>query len=206
MRIRATASYRPVTIPNRPGLRSHAFFVQSLKLNLHAKRLLRARCEYEASSIRRRPMKPLHPNLIATRTSLTVVGDSGVRGNRFGEASRWSRSSGRPLVTKAALKRRAEYLDAVVSQPWQRCENSAPDITRSQNPSQRIKEVALDSQAPDRCLTGEHTAEGWATRLDISQAAVASGDAQLFPQVRIHESERGRASRMARAGTPNLLP
>ena len=151
-------------------------------------------------------MKPLHPNLLATRISLTEVGDTSVRGNRFGEASRWSRSSGRPLVTKAVLKRRAEYTAEVVSQLWQRCENSAPDVTRNQNPSQRINEVALDSKQPDRCLTGEHTAEGWATGLDISQAAVASGDAQLFPQVRVHESERGRPSRMARAGTPNLLP
>ena len=180
----------------------HDFSVQSLKLNLHAKRLLRAKCEYEASLIRRRPMKPLHPNLLATRISLTEVGDTSVRGNQFGEASRWSRSSSRPLVAKAVLKRYAEHLNAAVAQPWQRCENSAPDITRDQNPSQRINEVALDSQVPDRYLTGEHTAEGWATRLnDLSQAAVASGDAKLFPQVRVHKSERCRASRMTRAGT-----
>lgn len=149
-------------------------------------------------------MKPLHPNLLAIRTSLTEVGENGVRGNRFGEASRWSRSSGRTLVTKAVLNRRAENTVEVVSQLWQRCENFAPDVTANQNPSQRINEVALDSKQPDRCLTGEHTAEGWATRLNISQAAVASGDA-IFPQVRVHESERSRASRMTRAGTSNLL-
>lgn len=151
-------------------------------------------------------MKPLHPNLLAMRISPTEVGGNSVRGNRFGEASRWSRSSGRPLVTKAVLKRRADHIAEVVSQPWQRCENSAPDAMRSQNPSKRIKEVALDSRPLDRCLTGEHAAEGWATRLDISQAAAASGDATLFPQVRVHESERSRASRMTRAGTSHLLP
>lgn len=141
-------------------------------------------------------MKPLYPNPLATRTSLTAVGDGVVRGNRLGGASRWSRSSGRPLTAKAVLKRRAEYLTAVVSQPWHGCENSAPDVAFVQNPSHRINEVALDSRQPDRCLTGEHTAEGWATRLDSSRAAVASGDATLFPQVRIVESDYGRASRM----------
>ena len=151
-------------------------------------------------------MKQLHPNVLATRTSLTEVGETSVRGDRVGEASRWSRSSMRPLVAKAVLRRRAEPAASVVSQPWHTCENSAPDTTHSQNPSHRIKEVALDSQVPDRCLTGEHTAEGWATGLDSSQAAVASGDAKLFPQVRVDESERGRASRMTRAATYNLLP
>jgi len=141
-------------------------------------------------------MKQLHPNPLATRISLTEVGDRVVRGNRFGEADRWRRSSSRPLMAKAVLKRRAEHLTALVSQPWHRCENSAPDMTLGQNPSQRINEVALDSKQPDRCLTGEHTAEGWATRLDFSQAAVASGDATLFPQVRVHESDDRRALRV----------
>jgi|SRR5688572_13981606 len=140
-------------------------------------------------------MKPLHPNLLATRIPPTEVGGNGVGGNRAGEASRWSRCSGRPLVAKAALKRRAENIAAVVSQPWHGCENSAPEITHGRKAYHRIKEVALDSQVQDRCLTGEHTAEGRATRLDSSRAAVASGDATLFPQVRVHETEHDRASR-----------
>lgn len=151
-------------------------------------------------------MKPLHPNLLATRTSLTEVGESGVRGNRAGEASRWSRLSSRALVAKAVLQRRAEPVVAVVSQPWHGCENSAPDTMHSRNPSQRITEVALDSDQPDRCLTGDHTAEGWANGLDISPAAVASGDARFFPQVRGLETERGRASRADAGRMTNLLP
>jgi len=151
-------------------------------------------------------MKPLHPNLLATRISLTEVGESGVRGNRSGEARSWSRPSSRPLVAKAVLQRRAEQIVPVVSQPWQSSDNSAPDTTRSRISSQRIKEVALDSEQPDRCLTAEHTAEGWASRLDISQAAVASGDAKLFPQVRKLDSERGRASRSDAGRISNLLP
>lgn len=150
-------------------------------------------------------MKPLHPNLIATRISPTEVGDASVRGNRLGGASRWSRSSSRPLVAKAVLKRRAEHIAGVVSQPWQTCENSAPDTMHVQKTYQRIKEVALDSQVQDRCLTGELTAEGWATRLDISRAAVASGDAKSIPQVRIHEPERGQALRAGANAARNLL-
>lgn len=150
-------------------------------------------------------MKPLHPNPLATRISPTEVGGAGARGNWLGEASRWSRSSSRPLIAKPVLKRRAEHIAEVVSQPWQTCENSAPDTTRVQKTYQRIKEVALDSQVQDRCLTGELTAEGWATRLDISQAAVASGDAKSIPQVRIHEPERGRVSRAGANAARNLL-
>jgi hypothetical protein len=151
-------------------------------------------------------MKPLHPNMIATRIPPTEVGGSSVRGNRFGEASRWSRSSSRPLIAKAVLKRRADHIAGVVSQPWHGCENSAPDVTHVQKTYQRIKEVALDSQVQDRCLTGELTAVGWATRLDISRTAVASGDAKSIPQVRIHEPERGRASRIDANAARNLLP
>lgn len=151
-------------------------------------------------------MKPLHPNLLAMRSSLTEVGEGGARADRFGgEASRWSRLASRSLVAKTVLKRRADLAVASVSQPWQRCENSAPDTSHSRNPSQRIKEVTLESKQPDRCLTGDHTAEGRASGLDTSQAAVASGDATFFPQVRGLDSERGRASRADAGRMSNLL-
>ena len=151
-------------------------------------------------------MKPLHPNLLATRISLTEVGERGVPGNRSGEANRRSHPSSRPLVAKAVAKRHAGQIFTVVSQPWHTSDNSAPDTSRGQISSERIQEVALDSQQPDRCLTGEHTAEGWASRLDISRAAVASGDAKSFPQVRVLESELRRASHIDVDRSSNLLP
>ena len=149
-------------------------------------------------------MKQLNAHLLATPLSPTEFGARIARGDHGSAASRWSWSIGRPLVAKAVLRWSASHAVSAVSQPWHACENSAPDSTLSQNPSQRISEVALLSWQPDRCLTGERAAEGWATRLDISQAAAASGDAQSSPQVRVHE--RGQASRMRDAGKPNLLP
>lgn len=94
-----------------------------------------------------------------------------------------------------------------VAQPWHGYENSAPHDHRQQISYHRITEARLVSLKPDRRLTGERTAEGWATGLtEIGSAAVASGDAKFSPRVRIQRFEPCRALPKREAEEHNLLP
>jgi hypothetical protein len=151
-------------------------------------------------------MKTLRPKPIASHRSPKT----------FGEAGLWSDCATRPLHSTQLLAKTTLRDDAdpsrpdtslLVSQPWHGCENSAPDELRGRFPYHRLTEARLVSLKPDRRLTGERTAEGWATRLNgFSQAAVASGDARFSPRVQVQQSEPRRASQLREAEEPNLLP
>jgi hypothetical protein len=156
-------------------------------------------------------MKQLRANPIATQLSPSSLGDGGARSVVGGVAGNWSRYAGRRLAAKAVLQDRADESgraeSQVVAQPWHGYENSAPDDHTSQNPSQRINRSGLVSTSPDRRLTGERTAEGWATGLSsLSPAAVVSGDAKYSPRVRIQQFESSRVSSASEAEERNLLP
>jgi hypothetical protein len=153
-------------------------------------------------------MRRLHPISIATPRTPNTLGEPGARTET---AHGWSRFAGRKLTAKTILANHAGRSVSkplqVVAQPWHGCENSAPDDLSSQNPCQRINEVGLISASPDRRLTGERTAEGWATGPDmIGPAAVASGDAKFSPRVRVQQFQSFRASPMGEAEERNLLP
>jgi hypothetical protein len=153
-------------------------------------------------------MHRLQPISIVTPRTPNTIGEPGARTET---AHGWSRFAGRKLTVKAILRDHADRSVSkpaqVVAQPWHGCENSAPDDLPSQNPCQRINEVGLISASPDRRLTGERAAEGWATGPNlIGSAAVASGDAKFSPRVRVQQFQSCRASQMREAEERNLLP
>lgn len=147
-------------------------------------------------------MKPLRAMPLVSHLSPETLGGGGLRADQY---------SALGLRAKAILGDGASSSDPVaplpVAQPWHGCENSAPDDRRRGNPSHRIAKARLVSLQPDRRLTGERAAEGWATGLNtLSSAAVASGDAKFSPRVRIQQSEPCRASPWREAEERNLLP
>lgn len=144
-------------------------------------------------------MKPLRATPLVTHRSPDTLGEAGLLAGR------------RALRARSLLGDRAVQSAAagapVVAQPWHGYEKSAPDDLSDQNPSQRINRLALESSSPDRRLTGERTAEGWANGPHfIGPAAVASGDAEFSPRVRVLQLKSCRALRMREAEERNLLP
>ncbi len=143
-------------------------------------------------------MKPLRATPLVSHLSPNTFGEDGTR-------------DGRGLSANAILRDGTAQSDAtapaVVAQPWHGYENSAPDDRRGRFPYHRITEARLVSFKPDRRLTGERAAAGWATGLEnSSSAAVASGDAKFSPRVRIQQSEPCRALPKREAEDRNLLP
>ncbi len=156
-------------------------------------------------------MTRLYATPIATQLSPDTFGASGARTVRAGGAPRWSRFAGRALPVKAILRDHAERsapeAAQVVAQPWHGCENSAPDGHASRNPYHRIVEARLVSLKPDRRLTGERTAEGWATGLnDLSRSGSGVGGREVFSASACSASPENPSFAKREAEERNLLP
>ena len=99
-----------------------------------------------------------------------------------------------PVVTRA------------VYESWQGRENCTVHAAKKQIPSLRITHIALESLAQVRRLMGIRVAAKWARGLERpSDAAVAFGDAQLFPQDRVRVPAISRAWQMCQARESNLV-
>ena len=93
-----------------------------------------------------------------------------------------------------------------VYEAWQGRENCIARAAIKQIPSLRITHIALESLAQVRRLMGIRVAAKWARGLERpSDAAVAFGDAQLFPQDRVRVPAVRRAWQMCRARESNLF-
>ena len=143
-------------------------------------------------------MKPLRATPLISHLSQNAFGEDAVSRHGVPQAN---------AILGDATAQSDASAPFVVAQPWHGYENSAPDDRRQRISYHRITEARLVSFKPDRRLTGERTAAGWATGLEnSSSAAVASGDAKFSPRVRIQQSEPCRALPKREAEEHNLLP
>ncbi len=143
-------------------------------------------------------MKPLRATPLVSHLSPNMLGGDAVCRDRALQAN---------AILADAAAQSDMTATAAVAQPCHGYENSAPHDHRHQFSYHRITEARLVSFKPDRRLTGERTAEGWATGLtEIGSAAVASGDAKFSPRVRIQQFEPCRALPKREAEEHNLLP
>ena len=110
----------------------------------------------------------------------------------------------------AALIAPKRPVTRAVTQPvieaWQARVNCIARVSIDEIPSHRITRIGLDSLAQVRRLLAMRIVAGYAWGLaKLSVAAMAFGDAQLFPQDRVRTPAHDRARRMRRARTSNFF-
>ena len=104
----------------------------------------------------------------------------------------------------APARAMTQAVTKAVIEAWQGRENCIARVSIDEIPSHRITRIALDSFAQVRRLLGMRIVVGYAWGLaKLSVAAVAFGDAKLFPQDRVRTPAHDCAWRMRRARTSN---
>lgn len=107
---------------------------------------------------------------------------------------------------RAVTRPRTYSVTQAVYEAWQGRENCIARAAMNQIPSHRIARMGLDSPAQVRRLLGIRVVAKWARGLKrLRDAAVAFGDAQLFPQDRVRVPAIRRAWQMCRARKSNLF-